>query len=695
MIRTLITLLALLLAAPAAFAEVTLPSVFGDHMVLQRDKEVRIWGKAEPGEMVTVQCSPGPGNTVGDPFVDKKSTKADPNGNWEVRLTSHGAGGGSWLLKISGSKTPKPIQIKDVLFGEVWVASGQSNMSWTVANSNNAKEEIANSANDQIRMWTAERTVKTEPAFDVKGSWAVASPKTTGNFSAVAYFYARKLQEELDVPIGILHSSWGGTPIEAWTSRGKLDTIDWAKPILKRYDAAVKAFPKAKAEHDKAMKRWLDTRNGPRNSGEKAGYAKPGFDDSKWKAMELPQQWEKAGLPNKDGVVWFRKTVDVPQGWAGQQLKLSLGPIDDGDTTYVNAAKVGEMVAYAGNWNKPRNYTVPAKLVKEGRLTIAVRVIDLAGDGGIWGKPDELTLSRADAQGEPLSLAGEWKYLLAQELNAKNRPTRQPATPYGPEHPHSPAGLFNGMLAPIVPYTIRGAIWYQGEHNAPRAQQYGKLFPGMIEDWRKRWGQGDFPFLFVQLANYRQPTDKVVDTDWAHMRDAQLKTLRDVKNTGMAVTIDIGEANDIHPRNKQDVGKRLARWALADTYDKKDVVKSGPSLPLDDRPYRLDVFGNKKPKHKQIGILFETFGSKLAIRGNEKELQGFAIAGKDKRFFHAQAVIDGDSTVWVWSDKVKDPVFIRYAWEDNPDEANLVNQEGLPASPFRTDSFKGPTDGRW
>lgn len=371
--RRIITLLALLLVAHAALAEVTLPSVFGDHMVLQRDVEVRIWGKAEPGEDVTVQLD----RVDADASVYQAVAKADKDGAWQVKLNKNRAEG-VWKLIIWGSSdASKKTLINNVVFGEVWVASGQSNMSWTVANSNNAKEEIANSDNDQIRMWTAQRTVKTEPAFDVNGSWAVASPSTTGNFSAVGYYFARKLQQELGVPVGILHSSWGGTPVEAWASRDKLNTIDWAKPILQRFDAAVKVYPKAKADYDNAMKRWRETRNGPANTGEKAGYAKPDFDDQKWKTMSLPQTWEKGGLPDKDGVVWFRKTIDLPDGWQDQALKLSLGPIDDGDTTYVNGSEVGSTEpSNRGNWQRPRNYNVDKKLVTQGKLTLAVRVVD-------------------------------------------------------------------------------------------------------------------------------------------------------------------------------------------------------------------------------------------------------------------------------------------------------------------------------
>jgi len=642
---------------------------------------------AEPGEAVTVSLG-----LDGGKWGDDSTVTADAQGSWAVMLDKKQPGAGKALtLTITGSKTAKPIVISDVVFGEVWVASGQSNMAMMVAESLNAKQEIADSANDQVRMWTAGNTVASEPAFTVKGTWAVASPQTTGRFSAAAYYFAIHLQKELGVPVGILHASWGGTPIEAWTSRQKLDGIDWAGPILERYDLSVKNYEQTKAEYLKALKLWEQTRNGPENTGFKDGMAKPDFDDSGWKTMTLPQTWEAGGLGQKDGVVWFRKKVTLPDGWAQQKLKLELGPIDDGDTTYINNEKVGETAPSANNaWQKPRVYNVPDKLVKAGEMTIVVRVVDLAGGGGIWGKPEQLMLSRADGQGQAISLAGDWKYSLVHEIDATNRPARAPSQPFGPEHPHSPAGLFNGMIAPIVPYTIQGVIWYQGESNSPRALQYRKLFPGMIEDWRTRWGQGDFPFLFVQLANYRNPTDEVVDTDWAHLRDAQLRTLGTVKNTGMAVTIDIGDAKDIHPKNKQDVGGRLARWALADTYG-RNVVKSGP------------IYKEHKIQNSEVLVWFTNFGSSMKTPA-DKPLLGFTVAGKDGVFYPAKAQVTpfepGSSnpavswSVVVSSDAVKEPVAVRYAWEDNPDEANLFNEEGLPASPFRTDDWAGPTDTR-
>ncbi len=681
----LLLLTTLLRVAPAALAEVVLPSVFGDHMVLQRDVPVRIWGKASPGEEVSVQLVPE-GDGVKDGSL--AAATADKDGNWQATIKGMPAGK-SWKLRISSAQSEKRYEFGDVVFGEVWVASGQSNMEWVVANSDNASEEIANSANNDIRMWTAQRTVKAQPAFDVPGGWAVASPQTTGDFSAVAYFFARQLQKELGVPVGVLHSSWGGTPVESWTSRGALEQIDWARPILERIDTAAKDYDERLAQFNAAVKRWEDTRNGPANTGFEAGYAKSDFDDSTWKTMKLPRNWESVGL-DKDGVVWFRKTIDLPDGWAGQKLKLELGPIDDGDTTYLNNTQIGQTEPYLnGVWQRDRTYDVPAELVTQGKLTIAVRVVDLSGNGGIYGKPEQLKLTRADGQGEAISLAGDWRYVFAHEINSDNRPVRPPARPFGPDHPHAAAGLFNGMIAPITPYTVKGTIWYQGEANAWRAQQYRKLFPGLIEDWRKQFSNPDMPFLFVQLANYRATSDKVEDTDWPHLRDAQLHTLRTVKNTGMAVTIDIGAANDIHPRNKQDVGLRLARWALHDTYGKTDVVKSGPILKGADGD----------PANKQHALLtFETFGSGLKVRG-EGPLRGFSVSDGRGNFVHANAqIVESDqgkaTVVRVWSDDIKQPYTVRYAWEDNPDEANLVNEEGLPASPFRTDDWKGPTDDR-
>jgi len=650
-------------------AEVRLPSAIGSHMVLQRDMPVRVWGWAEPGEAVTVSFAGA-----------SASARADAEGAWSAMLPAQGASAEGRTLTVAGANT---IELTDVLVGEVWLASGQSNMAWTVARSADAEAEVAAAEHPQIRMWSAANTVATEPQNDVNGNWRVCSPQTVGNFSAVGYFFARELHAQLGVPVGILHSSWGGTPVEAWTSTDRLKQMDVAEPILQRFAQAVEGYDKTKAEYEQQLQRFRESRTGPANTGFDAGFAQPGFDDAQWEPMAVPSRWEDKEL-HVDGVVWFRRTVAIPEAWAGKELVLELGPIDDGDTTYFNNHRVGHTRPDQTNsWQQPRSYRVPGDKVQAGAATLAVRVVDTGGYGGMYGNADALKLYPAEGDGQDaINLAGDWKHHVAHQIDPRNNPTRAPSLPFGPEHQHSPAGLYNGMIAPLVPYTLRGFIWYQGESNGSRAEQYETLFPGMIQDWRARWGQGDLPFLFVQLANYRQPEETPSDTDWAHLRDAQLKTLRTLPNTGMATIIDIGEAEDIHPRNKQDVGKRLAAWALHHYYGKTEVVPSGPIYQTDS----LTVEGNR------AAVGFETFGSGLAVRG-EGPLQGFTVAGPDNRFHLAQAEIR-DGRVVVWSEQVPNPKSVRYAWANNPIEANLINEKGLPASPFRTDDLPGPTDGR-
>ena len=478
----------LLVSTGAVFADVKLPAVIGDNMVLQRGKKISIWGWAMPGEEVLVGVS----------WTSMR---------WAITANEDG----KWIFKMNPPKTSGPhemtisgknlIKIKNIMVGEVWICSGQSNMQMSA----NAKEEISAANYPNIRLFSVTRKVATEPQSDCEGSWSLCSPETVPGFSAVGYFFGRELYKELNVPIGLIHTSWGGTPSEAWTRRGVLEKIPDAEPILQRFDEAVAKYPQAMQEY-------------------------------------------------------------------GQRVP------------------------------------------------------------------------------------------------------RRPNAPFGPEHPHSPAGLYNAMIAPLIPYGIQGAIWYQGESNAGRAYQYRKIFPAMIINWRNDWGQGDFSFLFVQLANFMDTKPEPADSAWAELREAQLMTL-DLPNTGMAVIIDIGEAKDIHPKNKQDVGKRLALWALAKTYG-KNLVYSGP------------LFKNMSIEGNKVILNFDHIGDGLITRGNEP-LKGFAIAGSDRKFVWANANIEGDKVV-VSSNEVSAPVAVRYAWADNP-VCNLYNKEGLPASPFRTDSWPGVT----
>ncbi|MHC4559163.1 MAG: sialate O-acetylesterase [Planctomycetota bacterium] len=504
-----VCLILLLVNAGVSLADVKLAAVIGDNMVLQQGEKVSIWGWAEPNEEVMVGVSW---------HSMMWAVNADKDGKWAFEMNSPKAGG-PYEMTISGKNT---IVIKNIMIGEVWVCSGQSNMQWSVQASANPEQEIADANYPDIRLFTVERKVAEQPQQDCSGSWTLCSPETVPGFSAVAYFFGRALHKKLDVPIGLIHTSWGGTPAEAWTKRSVLEKDEDFAPILKRYDDAIANYPQAKKEYEQKLEEWKKAAEKAKAEGKKAG--------------------------------------------------------------------------------------------------------------------------------------------------------RRPGAPFGPGNPHSPAGLYNAMIAPLIPYGIQGAIWYQGESNAGRAYQYRKLFPAMIKNWRDDWGQGDFPFLFVQLANFMAVKPEPADSAWAELREAQSMTLA-LPNSGMAVIIDIGEADDIHPKNKQDVGKRLALWALAQTYG-KELVYSGPIYKS------MEVQGDK------IILHFDHVGGGLVARADEP-LKGFAIAGEDRKFVWADAKVDGD-TVVVGSDKISEPVAVRYAWADNP-VCNLYNKEALPASGFRTDDWPGVT----
>jgi len=416
----------------------------------------------------------------------------------------------------------------------------------------------------------------------------------------------------------------------------------------------------------------------PGNKGEALGYAATSFDAADWKMMKLPQTIEAAGL-DIDGAVWFRKEVEVPASWAGKDLLLSLGPIDDFDVTYFNGARVGAMGSEIQNsYAVPRRYKVYGSVVRAGRNLIAVRVFDRGGSGGFTGVQEQMSLApAAGRKTDAVALAGDWRYKVELALEPKKPDWGTRPNPPGANNQNSPTVLFNAMIAPLTPYAIRGAIWYQGESNAGRAYQYRTLFPAMIRNWRAAWGEGNFPFYFVQLANWQPMKPQPGESEWAELREAQMMTLRE-PHTGMAVIIDIGDTKDIHPRNKADVGHRLAVRALADTYSQK-IEPSGPLYEAQ------SIEGNK------IRIKFKHVDGGLTTAGAGPP-EGFAIAGADHKFHWAEARIDGDNVV-VWSNEVPQPVAVRYGWADNPD-CNLYNKADLPASPFRTDDWPGVTIGK-
>lgn len=650
-----VTALILLLAGVGA-ADIRLPAIVGDNMVLQSGGKVAIWGWADPGEEVAIRMS----WQAGQPRVT-----AGQDGKWMLKIKAPKVGG-PYEMTLTGKNT---ITLKNILCGEVWVCSGQSNMEWPTAASASGPQEVAAADYPKIRLFTVQKKIADAPQADCVGQWTECSPQTVGGFSAIGYFFGRYLHKELDVPVGLINTSWGGTVAEAWTSEGTLATYP-------EFKARIDQIAEARANPDASMKKYRDALAQWHKQIESAGVQGAGctsldFDDSAWQEMELPVLWEQTTLGNFDGLVWFRKTIEVPDSWVGKELTLDLGPIDDMDTTWVNGVKIGAHME-SSQWMAPRQYKVGAGVIKAGRNVIAVQVLDTGGGGGIYGQPAQMKIKPADAGDDAaISLAGKWRYRVAMDLASM---PAQPQPPTWANNPNAPTVLYNGMIAPLIPFGIRGAIWYQGESNADRAYQYRELFPDMITDWRQSWGVKSFPFLFVQLANFMATKPEPGDSAWAELREAQSMTLS-LKDTGMATIIDIGAADDIHPKNKQDVGKRLALWAMAKTYGKKGLVYSGP------------LYKSMKIRDGKIVLRFDCIGEGLAAKGDA--LKGFAIAGADRKFVWADAVIEG-KTVVVSSDKVPEPVAVRYAWADNP-VCNLYNKADLPASPFRTDDWPGVT----
>lgn len=645
--KRLIAVLILLSSTGIAFADshLILPKLFSSNMVLQRDRFIPVWGRAEPGSEIQIT------------FAGTSSTAiAKSDGHWKTYFPPLPAGG-PYEMRITAEDTA--MTYTNVMMGDVWVASGQSNMQWRVDNSNNAEQEIADANYANIRLFTVPRVVSGIPKWDVNsGTWDECSPETVPSFSAVAYYFGRELHRKLDVPIGLLHTSWGGTVAEAWTSAEMLNSI----PDFK-HAAEYLLTERPDYELLRQAQQPLDSLYNylvyEANEGKEAGVHKRRFKDADWKMMMVPGWWEQDSLPGYDGSVWYRKTVELAGTEKGKELEVHLGKIRHHDIVYFNGTEIGR------NQGDQifRKYVVPANLVRKGGNVLAVRITNRYGNGGFVGPADSMYISLPGSTTPIVVLSGEWKY---DESTERPLPRRI-------GYHNRPAALFNAMIAPLIPYGIRGAIWYQGESNAGRACQYRELFPKMIEDWRVRWGQGYFPFLFVQLANYTAVLDEPGESNWAELREAQLMTL-DYPNTGQAVTIDIGEADDIHPRNKQDVGVRLALAARKIAYG-QDIVYSGP------------IYESMQIKENEIHLTFDHIGNGLEARGDQ--LLGFAIAGKDRNFVWADAKIVGDKVV-VSSPRVPEPVAVRYGWANNP-VCNLFNKQGLPASPFRTDDFPGIT----
>jgi sialate O-acetylesterase len=640
------------LLSACAENKVALPALFSDNMVLQRQADVPVWGTAKPGARVSVLPS----------WAAQPSTAlADAGGSWRITLATPAAGGPHTLAIAAAGDT---LTLRNVMVGEVWICSGQSNMEMPLAGwgqVNNYKQEIANAQYPNIRLLQVERQANVQPQRDLKiqgGGWQVCSPATVAEFSATAYFFGRNLHQNLDsIPIGLINASWGGTVAEAWTSAESLVRMpDFAEAAAAMKGKTNEALQEQYRKGSEEWLRQLALADGGMR-GSKPLWADPNLNDSEWGSMTLPGLWEEKGLNSFDGVVWFRCAINLPAEWAGKDLELSLAAIDDEDITYLNGVQVGA----TGGFTQPRKYRVSGKLVKAGKNVVAVRVMDTGGGGGVHGEAASMYLKLADnGEAQPIPLAQAWKYKTAVDMNSL------PPRPQSPDSPNRPSVLYNAMLHPLVPFTIGGAIWYQGESNADRAQQYRELFPLLINDWRKQWGY-EFPFYFVQLASFLGSPSEPAVSSWAALREAQLNTLR-VPNTGMAVTIDIGEMRDVHPKNKQDVGARLALLARANTYGEQ-ILCSGP------------LYSGYKVEGSKVRISF-TYADGLKARDGGK-LRGFTVAGADGRYHEAEAAVKGSEVV-VWSPQVAAPVAVRYAWADCPTNANLCNAANLPASPFRT-----------
>jgi len=645
-----------------------LPALFTDNMVLQQSTNVKIWGKASPGKMITIESSWG----------EKATAVTADDGHWKTDIKTPAAGG-PYSLSISDKDTV--IKINDLLIGEVWFCSGQSNMEMPVQGwppndlIDNYQQEIEQAKYPEIRMFTVARNAALFNQDDVIGNWRKCDPQSVKSFSATAYFFGKKLYKDLQVPIGLIHSSWGGTPAQAWMDEEHLQKYPEYKAVIDQIDGSLEKITEQKA--------WLDNLQqlilGPAdnvNRFEELDFMdnavkEAAFDDHGWQTMSLPRLWEDSQIGAFDGVVWFRREVDLSSFNQDQDLILELGPIDDMDITYVNGVEVGRHMK-EGFWSVKRKYTIPANVIKKGSNIIAVKVVDNQGGGGIYGSADDMKIYPSENPGKILSLAGEWKFLPVAEYKnasfylfdiADKQYYKRPKVPVE-SNPDTPTTLYKGMVHPVVPYTIKGTIWYQGEANVNNPKQYEELFPDLIGNWRDVWGLGDFPFYFVQIAPY----DYGDGQSWK-LRDAQRKTLR-VPNTGMAVTLDIGNPKNIHPGNKQDVGKRLALWALAKTYA-KNLVFSGPLYES------IDIKGDKALIHFKY--------SAKGLKAKEGGLKDFLIAAKDKVFKKAKAVIEGDKVI-VSSPHVAEPVAVRYLW-DNTSQATLFNVAGLPASSFRTDNW--------
>jgi sialate O-acetylesterase len=641
-----IILILLIFTSQFAVAQLKIARLFSDHVVLQRQKPIPVWGWATAKDKITVTLA---GQT--------QTAITDASGKWQVKFNPLEAGG-PFVMSVSDKNNS--LKINDILIGEVWLCSGQSNMEWSVKQADNFKVEKKNANFPQIRHFFVEHEVTMTPEKDLKsGEWKVASEETVGDFTAVGFFFAREIYQKLNIPVGLLHSSWGGSQVEGWISKEGMASSDEFKNYAQNLP---NNWTDADAMQDKKLRKQLFGTDFLPTTEDEKKYVSAGYDFSKWHSTDSPLgQWDWKGIWAFRGTGFMARNVEISSEIASQLTTLGLGIQDAQNEIYINGKLVAE-----GVMKGVRKVILPANTWKAGNNSLVIKfgkMIDPAWYGsGLMGTNDDLFVS---ANKEKVNIANGWKLM--------------PSFVEKHEYVHSSNNvgttIYNGMIAPLMPFAVRGALWYQGESNAGRAYQYRQSFPLMINDWRKKWND-DFSFYFVQLANYGGYQNSNQGSNWAELREAQTMTLS-LPKTGMAVITDIGNPNDIHPTNKQDVGHRLAIIALKKDYG-QDVLFSSP------------MYDNVEFGANTATISFKYVGGGLMVKDKFGYLKGFEIAGEDKIFYYAKAEIVGDKVV-VTHPKNQKPVSVRYAWADSPMDANLFSAEGLPVNSFRTDDWEGIT----
>ena len=642
-----ICLALILLICRTSIAQVTLPDLFSDGMILQRDKPIKIWGWASPKEKITVQ------------FKNKNyHIIAAPDSSWQMLLPSQPLGIPQ-SMTISGKNV---ITLRNILFGDVWLCSGQSNMAYTIEQCGIYEQEIDNTANENVRIIDIKQSTGTTESNKIKaGKWKTANKETLASLTATGYFFAKYLNQKQQVPIGIINSSWGGSSIEFWMSATAMKPFQTVISKYKIQDTLLQGqdVTTYRKEH---LEKWVQEAL-LNDLGEYEKWYADTLKTKYWKAMHLPTYWEKKGLYDRDGIVWFEKKINIPSTWVGKNITIHFDAIDDLDHLWLN----GKLMGQTDGYDKARNYEIAATNWKQTDNVISVRVLDYGGNGGISGADMYLQCGA-----DKIDLTGSWKYKASYDLSEQKDYI---AADYAWSQQWKPSSIFNAMIAPLKNYAIKGAVWYQGESNAESradAKTYSTLLSALITDWRKNWNIGDFPFLIAQLPNFGIPDLQPSESNWAIVRQAQWQATL-LPSVATSVNIDLGESNDIHPKNKSDIGYRLALAASTIAY-----------------PHALDYNGispyyeSFAIEGNRIKIKFRNYGKGLVAKDKNGYVKGFEIAGDDGIYYWAKARISNSFSIIVYSDEIEKPIKVRYAWSDNPIDANVYNSEGLPASPFET-----------